>query len=81
MTNHGRIGSYGLLINHDQRFLSEDNNRSVLDIIGNKNKETSPTPFGKLQYFMPHYIYIYTLHKYITNKYIFDSVIKQLSLL
>lgn len=79
MANHGRIGSYGLLISHDQRFLSEDNNRSVLDIIGNKNKETSPTPFGKLQYFMPHYIY--TLHKYIINKYIFDSVITQLSLL
>lgn len=79
MTNHGRIGSYGLLINHDQRFLSEDNNRSVLDIIGNKNKETfSPTPFGKLQYFMPHYIYIHCIN---TNKYIFDSVITRLSLL
>lgn len=70
MTNHGRIGSYGLLINHDQRFLSEDNNRSVLDIIGNKNKETSPTPFGKLQYFMPHYIYIHCLNTLLINTFL-----------
>lgn len=70
MTNHGRIGSYGLLINHDQRFLSEDNNRSVLDIIGNKNKETSPTPFGKLQYFMPHYIYIRCINTLLINTFL-----------
>lgn len=70
MTNHGRIGNYGLLINHDQRFLSEDNNRSVLDIIGNKNKETSPTPFGKLQYFMPHYIYIHCINTLLINTFL-----------
>ena len=47
MVNYGRVGSYDLFINHDQRFHSDGNNRSILDVIGNENGKTSYTPFGK----------------------------------
>lgn len=51
MVNYGHVGSYDLFVNHDQRFHSDGSNRSILDVIGNKNGKTSHIPFGKLQYF------------------------------
>ncbi|XP_076643086.1 uncharacterized protein LOC143353529 [Halictus rubicundus] len=37
--NHGFAGIYNLFIDHDGRFLSGDDNRSVLDILVNKNQK------------------------------------------
>lgn len=47
MENYGPIGTYDLFINHDKYPFSDDN-RSILDIIKNKNGRIPIDHFGKL---------------------------------